>query len=410
MRTRIFRVLLVFLLMGVMIAQTDGSSLYVLADEDDEDEKSEEEEELEQKRQDTLDEINSIKEDISTVEKKISELKNTRSNLQTYINQLDRQVNSLAAQISDLEEKIEQKKKEIEEKQQELLEAEAEAEEQYGLMKKRIQYMYEQGSQSFLELLLESESLADMMNRADYAMQMSEYDRQMMNELREIREAIAEYKALLEAEQEEQEKLLAELEDQKAAVNKAIAAKTQEIAAYQSQIDSASGEQSEYQKQLAQQEKLLDQIEAQIAAAAAAAAAENDGDGGASGFLWPCPASHRITSYFGPRKAPVPGASTYHKGIDIGAGTGSSIIASAAGRVTTSKYSNSAGNYVVISHGKGISTVYMHASALYVSVGDVVAQGQTIAAVGSTGYSSGPHLHFGVIVNGSYVNPLNYVN
>ena len=409
MKTRIFRVLLVFLFMGVMVAQTAGSSLYVLADQDEEDEKSDEEKELEQKRQDTLAEIDSIKADISTVEKKINELKNTRSNLQTYINQLDRQVNSLAAQISDLEEKIEQKKTEIEEKQQELLEAEAEAEEQYGLMKKRIQYMYEQGSQSFLELLLESESLADMMNRADYAMQMSEYDRQMMNELRKIREAIAEYKAALEAEKEEQEKLLSELEDQKAAVNKAISAKTQEIAAYQSQIDSASGEQSEYQKQLAQQEKLLDQIEAQIAAAAAANAAENDGDGGASGFRWPCPASHRITSYFGPRKAPVPGASTYHKGIDIGAATGSSIIASAAGRVTTSKYSNSAGNYVVISHGKGISTVYMHASALYVSVGDVVAQGQTIAAVGSTGYSSGPHLHFGVIVNGSYVNPLNYV-
>lgn len=410
MRTRIFRVLLVFLLMGVMMVQTAGNSLYVLADQDEEDEKSDEEEELEQKRQDTLDEINSIKADISTVEKKISELKNTRSNLQTYINQLDRQVNSLAAQISSLEEKIEQKKKEIEEKQQELLEAEAEAEEQYSLMKKRIQYMYEQGNQSFLELLLESETLADMMNRAEYAVQMSAYDRQMMEELRKIQEAIAEYKALLEAEQEEQEKLLADLEDQKAAVNKAIAAKTQEIAAYQSQIDSASGEQSEYQKQLAEQEKLLDQIEAQIAAAAAAAAAENDGDGGASGFLWPCPASRRITSYFGPRKAPVPGASTYHKGIDIGASTGSSIVASAGGRVTTSKYSNSAGNYVVISHGKGISTVYMHASALYVSVGDVVAQGQTIAAVGSTGYSSGPHLHFGVIVNGSYVNPLNYVN
>lgn len=407
MRKRIFRVLLAFLLLGVMLGEAAGSSLYVLADHDED--TSDEEEELEQKRQDTLDEINAIKEDISTVEKKISELKNTRSNLQTYINQLDRQVNSLAAQISDLEGKIEEKKSEIEQKKEELEEAEAEAEEQYGLMKKRIQYMYEQGSQSVLELLLESESVAEMMNRAEYAVQMSTYDRQMMEELREIREAIAEYKTVLEEQQAEQESLLAELEGQKAAVNKAITAKSQEIAAYQTQIDSASGEQDEYEKQLAEQEKLLDQIEAQIAAAAAANAAAGDGDGGASGFLWPCPASHRITSYFGPRKAPVAGASTYHKGIDIGAATGSSIVASAAGRVTTSKYSSSAGNYVVISHGNGISTVYMHASALYVSVGDVVAQGQTIAAVGSTGYSSGPHLHFGVIVNGSYVNPLNYV-
>ncbi|MFR5354951.1 MAG: M23 family metallopeptidase [Clostridia bacterium] len=96
--------------------------------------------------------------------------------------------------------------------------------------------------------------------------------------------------------------------------------------------------------------------------------------------------------------------------MDIGASSGSAIVAAASGRVTTSAYSSSAGNYVVISHGNGISTVYMHASARYVSEGDVVSKGQTIAAVGSTGFSTGPHLHFGVIVNGSYVNPLGYVN
>ena len=151
-------------------------------------------------------------------------------------------------------------------------------------------------------------------------------------------------------------------------------------------------------------------MERQIAAAAAARAAAEDGDGGASsGFLWPCPASRRITSGFGNREAPVPGASTYHKGVDVGASSGSSIVAAASGRVITSAYSGSAGNYIVISHGGGICTVYMHASALYVSEGAMVSQGQKIAAVGSTGFSTGPHLHFGVIVNGNYVNPLNYV-
>lgn len=413
MKKRIFQMLLVLMLMTVMIGEAAVGSLCVMADrdeEEDEDDSWAEEEELERKRQDALEEIDSIKSDISTVEKKIQDLKNARSNLQTYINQLDRQVNSLTAQISDLEDKIEEKSLEIEAREEELQKAEADAEEQYTLMKKRIQYMYEQGNQSFVTLLLESESLADMMNRAEYAVQMSAYDREMMEELRETRNVIAEHKALLEEEQKEQEKLLSELENQKSAVNKAINAKSQEIASYQSQINTASGEQGEYEKQLAEQEKLLDQIEAQIAAAAAARAAASDGDGGASGFIWPCPASRRITSYFGPRNAPVAGASTYHKGIDIGAASGSAIVASAAGRVTTSTYSSSAGNYVVISHGNGISTVYMHASALYVSEGDMVSQGQKIAAVGSTGYSTGPHLHFGVIVNGSYVNPLNYVN
>lgn len=407
MKTRILRTLLVLVLMGSMLSGAMDVSIQVMAKPDASDY---DEDELEQKRKDTLNEIDNIKSDIKSVEQKIRDLKDTRSNLQTYISQLDQQVNALSGQISDLEDKIEEKKSEIEVKTEELHKAEEEAEEQYAMMKKRIQYMYEKGNQSFVVLLLESESLSDMMNRAEYAVQMSAYDREMMEELRKIRETIAEHKAALEEEQEEQEALLSELQDQKAAVNKAINAKTQEIASYQSQINSASGDQAEYEKQLAEQEKLLEQVENQIAAAAAARAAASDGDGGASGFIWPCPASHRITSNFGPRSAPIAGASTYHKGIDIGASSGSAIIAAASGRVTTSAYNGSAGNYVVISHGNGISTVYMHASALYVSEGEMVSQGQKIAAVGSTGYSTGPHLHFGVMVNGSYVNPSNYVN
>lgn len=366
--------------------------------------------ELEQKRKDTLKEIESLKSDISSVEKKIRDLKEARSDLQTYISQLDEQMNSIASQIADLEAKIEEKKREIEEKEAELQEAEKEADEQYELMKKRICFMYEKGEDSFLVLLLESDSVADMLNRAEYAMQMSAYDRQMMERLKEVCDTIAAYKQALEKERAEQEGLLAELESQKAAVNRAIGVKTQEIAAYQSQINSASGEQGEYEKQLAKQEEQLEQVINQIAAVAAAKAAAEDGDGGASGFVWPCPASHRITSGFGNREIPMAGASANHRGIDIGAPSGSAILAAAAGRVTTATYHYSAGNYVVVSHGNGVSTVYMHASALYVSEGDTVAQGQKIAAVGSTGYSTGPHLHFGMITKGSYVNPLNYVN
>lgn len=406
MKKRILPALLVLTLVTALLVPTVGPGMRLSATSG---KKSDAEKELEQKREDALEQIDSIKSDIHTVEKKIQDLKDTKSNLQTYISQLDGQINTLEGQIAALEKDIEEQTEEIEVKSEELKEAEAEAEEQYEMMKKRIRYMYENGNQSMLVLLLESETLSEMMNRAEYAVQMTAYDRQMRAELKEIRDEIEARKVELEEEKEEQEELLSELESQKSAVNRAIDAKTQEIASYQAQINTAAGEQSDYEKQLAEQEKLLDQIEAQIAAAAAARAAAEDGDGGASGFLWPCPASHRITSSFGPRTAPTAGASTYHKGIDIGAGSGSSIVAAASGRVTTSTYSSSAGNYVVISHGNGVSTVYMHASALYVSEGETVSQGQTIAAVGSTGYSTGPHLHFGVIVNGSYVNPLNYV-
>lgn len=406
MKKRIFPVLLALTLAAAFLVPCVGPGMRLSATSG---QKSEEEKALEKKKENALDKIDSIKSDINTVEKKIKDLKDTKSNLQTYISQLDGQVNTLEGQISALEEDIREQTEAIQVKTGELEAAEAEAQEQYEMMKKRICYMYEKGDQSVLVLLLESESLAEMMNRAEYAVQMTAYDRQMKEELKEIRDEIEARKVELEEEKETQEDMLEELEAQKVAVNRAIDAKTKEIASYQEQINTAAGEQSDYEKQLAEQEKLLEQIEGQIAAAAAARAAAEDGDGGASGFVWPCPASHRITSSFGPRSAPTAGASTYHKGIDIGAGSGSAILAAASGRVTTSAYSSSAGNYVVISHGNGVSTVYMHASARYVSEGDMVSKGQTIAAVGSTGYSTGPHLHFGVIVNGSYVNPLNYV-
>lgn len=365
--------------------------------------------ELDQKKQDTLDKIKEIKNDISDVKKKIKDLEKNKKNLQSYINQLDDDAADLDAQIKDTESRIEQKQADIAHETEELEKAQQVADEQYENMKIRIQYMYENGKVSMLESLLSARSLAEVLNRIDYITQMSVYDRQMMNDYEAARDAVAEHKAALEQEEKDLQLLSEGLTEQKEAVDLLIAAKSKEIAQYQSQINEANSDAKDYQAQLLQQEKALEEVEDAIAAAAAAAAKNSDGDGGASGLLWPCPSSKRITSYFGPRKAPVKGASTYHKGIDIGAPTGTSIIASASGVVTTATYSRSAGNYIVISHGGGLSTVYMHCSKLYVSVGQQVNKGDSIGAVGSTGYSSGPHLHFGILKNGTYVNPLDYV-
>ena len=364
---------------------------------------------LEDKKQDTLDKIKDIKSDISDVKKKISDLKNSKSNLETYISKLDTEANDLAKQIERLNGDIAVKKEEITVAEGELEEAIATADRQYEDMKKRIQYLYENGNPSYLELLLTSESMADFLNKSSYAEQMTAYDRSMLEEYIAQKQAVEEKKKQLEAEKEDLDAMADAATEQKKTVDALIKTKTAQIQSYQSQIDSENSNAEEYKADLAKQQKLLDQIEQQIAAAAAANAQDGDGDGGASGFLWPCPSSKRITSGFGNRAQPTAGASTNHKGIDIGASYGASIIAAAGGRVTTSAYSSSAGNYIVISHGNGLSTVYMHCSALYVSAGQTVSAGQSIAAVGSTGYSTGNHLHFGVIKNGSYVNPLGYV-
>lgn len=391
---------------------SEGSQEVSETAEDTDDEKEEEKDnsggkisELEDQRQDTIDEINNLKESISNVQSEINDLQTEKSSIQSYINQLDKQMNVLASEIAAFEEKIEQKIIDIEETEEELEEAKIACQKQYDSMKKRIQFIYENPSVSLIEMLCSSKNITELLNRADAVASMSDYDREMMNKLIATKEEIAEKEETLEAELEELEMMQSELESQKKKVNASINAKKGELSAKAAEIGDASSEQGDYQKQLEEQEKLLNQIEEQIAKAANPDVYQ----GSASGFIWPCPAYTRISSYFGPRPQPVAGASTNHKGVDLAAPYGSDILASAAGVVTTATYSSSAGNYIVIAHGNGISTVYMHASALLVSVGETVSQGQVIAKVGSTGYSTGNHLHFGVIKNGSYVDPLGYI-
>lgn len=361
--------------------------------------------ELENKRQETIDEINGLKDSISDVQKEIEDLKSEKTGIQSYIDQLDSQMNNLTGEISKFEKKIAEKEADIEQTKEQLEEAKTACEEQYDSMKMRIQYFYENSGKSWLEMLLQSGSIAELLNRASNTLAISNSDRDKMQELTATKEEIALQEQTLNAELEELEMMQQELETQKKKVNSSINTKKGELSSKAAQIGDASEEQEDYEKQLEEQEKLLDEIEEQIAKAAQ----PDTYDGEMTGFIWPCPSYTRISSYFGPRQQPVAGASTNHKGVDLAAPYGSDILAAASGVVTTSKYSASAGNYIVIAHGNGVSTVYMHASSLLVSVGETVTQGQVIAKVGSTGYSSGNHLHFGVIKNGSYVDPLGYI-
>lgn len=362
--------------------------------------------ELEQERQDTLDEIDKLKDNIGNVKKDIDKLTTKKNTIQQYIKNLDEDIERLTKQIGNFEGKIDEKEGDIEKTRKALDESKIACDKQYDFMKRRIQFIYENPMESLFETLCTSESIAEFLNRVDSVSELSDYDRQMMKKLTEIKEEITHQEETLEAELEELQMMKDEVAAQKKKANSLINRKKGELNDTKVNIDNASDEKSDYQKQLAEQEKLLNQIEDQIAKAANGNAYE----GSVTGFIWPCPSYTRISSTFGPRPQPTPGASTNHKGLDMAAPYGSNILASAAGVVTTSSYSASAGNYIVISHGNGISTVYMHASSLLVSAGQVVEQGQVIAKVGSTGYSTGNHLHFGVIKNGTYVNPSGYVS
>ena len=156
-----------------------------------------------------------------------------------------------------------------------------------------------------------------------------------------------------------------------------------------------------------QQTSAIAALEASVAADKRALESQRKYSGGA--FVWPAPSYSYISSEFGYRVHPIYGRTIFHSGLDMAAPSGSPILAAADGVVVAATYESSMGNYVMINHGDGLYTIYMHASALYVSAGQEVSAGEQIAAVGSTGNSTGPHLHFSVRLNGSYVSPWNYL-
>ena len=380
-------------------------------------------------REDAKKKVSSMEEEKKKVESTLKELEGKKSDTAAYVKELDRNLSALAGELTKLEGDISQKEEQIEEAKVELETAKITENRQYEDMKLRIQYMYENGQTGLLESMMQSESIAELLNRAEYASQITSYDRKMLEEYRKTRQEVALKEEALKTEHQELLTLQDSTKAKQSSVKTLMASKEAELASYETKIASAQGEIDQYNADIKAQEEHMARVEAEIRrkeeearkaeeARRAEEAKKNQSSAGGdstvkkgnTNFIWPCPASGRISSAFGDRSSPTEGASTNHKGIDIPAPSGSSIVAAADGKVVISTYSYSAGNYIMIDHGGGLTTVYMHCSQLLVKEGETVKQGQTIAKVGSTGYSTGPHLHFGVRSGGSYVNPSGYVS
>ena len=351
----------------------------------------------------------------------INELKESKGDVQEKVNDLNTQLMNISSQITALENRLAQKNQELTEKKDQiedtksqLEDAKKQEEQQYADMKVRIQFMYENAQESYFEALFSSESFSDFLNSAEYIIQIQEYDRKKLNEYQDtvdyienVEKQLEEDYATLEEIKKEVEQEKASVEQEKASVAALMKQRETELAGIEGNIDSAQSDADFYASEIKAQEEIIAEIKRIEAEKAAAGKQDNPYTGGV--FTWPCPSSTRVTSDYGTRVSPMGGASSNHKGIDIGASGGAAIVAAADGTVTTASYSSAAGNYVMIDHGGGLYTVYMHASALLVSPGQTVSAGQTIAQVGSTGISTGNHLHFGVSLNGSYVSPWSYL-
>ena len=346
-----------------------------------------------------------LKDQRKELEAQLKTLANDKSTAIARKNLLDQQIANTTAQISNVEQQIAQYDQLIAQKEEELRQAEEE-EEQYALFCRRVRAMEEQGTISYWSVLFKADSFTDLLSRMDFINEIMEADQRVIDDLKAMQVRIEEAKTSLEGSRTEAQAARDDLADkkkeldaQRAEANKVI----QQIAAAaeetEATLEEMEAEQEKIQKEI---ERLNRELQAQLAAEGKS----NQSNPG--GYIWPVD-SRYITSTVGGRASPGGIGSTNHQGTDIGrVGYTSSIYAAKAGTVIVSQRSSSYGEYVVISHGSGNTTLYAHMSSRKVSVGQYVKQGGVIGITGSTGNSTGPHLHFEVVENGQRVNPLSH--
>lgn len=358
----------------------------------------------------TQEEIDKAKSDAEQIQQQLESISSQIKSLQAQanttkesINNYDKTITSLDTQLYELENNITTIEENIEATQENLETAQQEVEEQYEMMKLRIQFMYEHNTEGYLSMILQSESIGDLLNKAEYITKISEYDKDAMEKYQETVAMVAATKQNLEEEFALLQEQKDELDTQKGQYEALQAQRQSEMNKLTSQISSSNELKNTLTTNLAELEDTVQKMEEQMKAQG------NPSVVGTGKFLWPT-TSTRITSNYGDTED----RSKPHQGIDIGAVkigvAGDAIYAADSGQVTIATLNATAGNWIWIYHGDGLYTVYMHCSSLLVSVGDTVTKGQVIARMGTTGNSSGVHLHFGVRLNGSYVNPWNYVS
>ncbi len=357
------------------------------------------------------DKIDSLQSEQAELKKKLEAAKTNEAEQERQKEYLDSLVLSTQNEIDATKLLIEEYKVKIEEKGKEIVALEEKIDTKYEIMVERLRFTYEEGNASYLEMIFESKSFADFLMTVERVGSMLDFDRSLMEELQTSLDTLEEEKYVLEETQKAQEETKTSLINKEADLKKQInntLAYIEELQADQVALE------AEYKKAKAAEDQANKDIAALLAQRAKEQAAANRNNsteyrpvfGGK--FIWPVPGYSRISSPYGPRT--LWGRYDFHLGIDIPAPSGTNIYASAAGEVLIATYHYSYGYYCLIDHGDGFATLYAHNSQLLVSAGQIVEQGQHIAEMGTTGSSSGNHLHFEVRVNGETTDPQQYVS
>ncbi len=346
--------------------------------------------------------------DLKTIKKS---LESKKKDLKKYIVELDGNLAKIESNIADLKQKIAAKETDIAQTQEELNQALDRENNQKESMYARIRMVYEQGEANWADILLTSAGFGDFLNKADYVEKVVAYDHQMWEEYKDSRMYVELCKQQLELEKATLDEAKATVEQEQAALEELINQKNKDLTDFENDINNKEQAIKAYEEEIQAQKEEIEALEAAIAEERKQILAANGivltYDGGQ--FKFPLAYYTRVSSDYGWRVHPILHTNQYHNGVDFAAPKGTAIYAAYDGVVVASTYSSTMGNYVMIDHG-GLTTIYMHASKLHVSKGDIVARGDTIAAVGSTGRSTGNHLHFTVRKDGDYVSPWNYIS
>lgn len=320
--------------------------------------------------------------------------------------QLDEEIAKIEDEVSSVNSAIAQNEAQIAVKESEIAAQQQKIELYDDEFKTRARVMYKHGSTSYLDVLFGADSFSDLLYKVQMVKKVIEYDKSVLSEMKTAKQAIVDAKTAIEDEKTQKEMNREILQNNQDALESKLAQR-------EAVINSISNDEKKARQLVdeadAEMEKFRNQLAAMSQSGQASSSTSSQTVVSNGSMQWPSATSKTITSPYGSRYHPIQKRTKFHSGIDIGASYGTAVLAAESGTVIKAGWNGGYGKCVVIDHGGGVYTLYGHNSALSVSIGAKVSKGQTIAQVGSTGNSTGPHIHFEVLINGKTTNPLSYV-